>query len=196
VSWRGGILGAVIGLGVFLTPAAGIAGQDDMVVTADRQVPLLLKILTYDRHLEARVGQQLVIGIIRSPTSAASVRACEDVLAILQGYLGKTVKKIPIDFYWHDYSNPDKLQAWVKAKKINVFYVAPGNDKNLGAILKVGQDSGVSSMTGVAEYVGRGVAVGIGERQAKPQILINLESSRREGSEFDASLLRVATIVK
>jgi hypothetical protein len=30
----------------------------------------------------------------------------------------------------------------------------------------------------------------------KPDILINLPSSRSEGSEFDASLLRIATVVK
>jgi hypothetical protein len=196
VGSRGGILGAVIGLVALLTSAAGFTGQDEMVVAADRQVPLLLKILTYDRRLEARAGEQLVIGIVCSPTSAASVKAREEVSAILQGYLGKTVKKIPIEFYWHDYVNPDRLLAWVKARKVDVFYLSPGNEKNLAAILKVGQENGITSMTGVPEYVERGVAVGIGERQAKPPLLLTLEASRRDGSEFDASLLRVATIVK
>jgi hypothetical protein len=196
VGSRSGIVGVVIGLAALLTSARAFAGQDEMVVAADRQVPLLLKILTYDRHLEARVGHYLVIGVIRSPTSAASTKACGEVQAILQSYLGKTVKQIPIDYQWADYAGPEKLLTWAKTKKINVFYVSPGNEKNLVAILKVGQDNGISSMTGVPEYVERGVAVGIGERQSKPQILINLESSKREGSEFDASLLRVATIVK
>jgi len=40
------------------------------------------------------------------------------------------------------------------------------------------------------------VAVGIGVRQDKPQILINLASARSEGSEFDASLLRIATVLR
>jgi hypothetical protein len=193
---RGGIFKAAIVLVALLTSAAVFGGQEDMAVAADRQVPLLLKILTYDRRLETRVGQHLVIGIIRSPTSAVSAKACEEVFAVLQSYLGKTVKQIPLDYQWSDYSGAEKLLAWAKAKKVGVFYVAPGNEKNLVAILKVGQENGISSMTGVPAYVERGVAVGIGERQAKPQILINLESSRREGSEFDASLLRVATVVK
>ena len=192
---RSSIIEVVIGLAALLTSARAFAGQDEMVVAADRQVPLLLKILTYDRHLE-RVGQHLMIGIVRSPTSAASAKACGEVQAILQSYLGKTVKQIPIDYQWADYAGPEKLLTWAKTKKINVFYVSPGNEKNLAAILKVGQENGISSMTGVPAYVERGVAVGIGERQAKPQILINLESSRREGSEFDASLLRAATIGK
>jgi hypothetical protein len=195
VDLRGGILRAAIVLIALLTSVASFGGQEDMAVAANRQVPLLLKILTYDRRLD-RVGQHLVIGIVRSPTSSASAKACEEVTNILQGYLGKTVKQIPLDYQWADFAGPDRLLAWAKAKKISVFYVAPGNEKNLAAILKVGQENGISSMTGVPAYVERGVAVGIGERQAKPQILINLESSKREGSEFDASLLRVATIIK
>jgi len=196
VRLRGGVFRAAIVLAALLMSAPGFSRQEEMAVAADRQVPLLLKILTYDRRLESRVGQHLVIGIVRSPTSSVSAKACEEVSAILQSYLGKTVKQIPIDYQWADYAGPEKLLTWAKAKKISVFYLSPGNEKNLVAILKVGQENGISSMTGVPAYVERGVAVGIGERQAKPQILINLESSKREGSEFDASLLRVATIVK
>jgi hypothetical protein len=41
------------------------------------------------------------------------------------------------------------------------------------------------------------VAIGIGIKADKrPDILINLPSSRQEGSEFDASLLRIANVVK
>jgi len=48
----------------------------------------------------------------------------------------------------------------------------------------------------VPEYVQRGAAIGIGQKSdQKPGILVNLPRSR-EGSEFDASLLRIARIVK
>jgi hypothetical protein len=50
-------------------------------------------------------------------------------------------------------------------------------------------------VTGVPDYVRRGVAVGIGVVQDKPQVLINLAAARAEGSDFDASLLRIATIL-
>ena len=159
---RDGIFRAAIAVAALLTSVVAFGGQEDMVVAADRQVPLLLKILTYDRRLESRVGQHLVIGVVRSPTSSASAKACEDVTNILQSYLGKTVKQIPLDYQWADYSTPEKLLTWAKNKKINVFYVAPGNEKNLAAILKVGQDNGICSMTGVPEFVERVVAVGIG----------------------------------
>jgi hypothetical protein len=40
------------------------------------------------------------------------------------------------------------------------------------------------------------VSVGIGVADNRPQILINLASTKAEGSEFDASLLRIATVLK
>lgn len=170
--------------------------QAEMAVAADRQVPLLLKILTYDRQLEAKAGRELVIGIVSSPTSLASAKAREDVESALHSYLGKTVKKLPLQYFWQDYTNADKLKAWIKAKRISVLYISPGTEKNLTAILEISRGNDVTSITGVPEYVEKGVSVGIGQRQAKPQILINLTSSKLEGSEFDASLLRIATIVK
>jgi hypothetical protein len=76
-----------------------------------------------------------------------------------------------------------------------VLYVAPGVAKNLPAIVKVSQANHLTSVTGVPDYVRKGVAVGIGVVQDRPQILINLASSKSEGSEFDASLLRIATVL-
>ena len=64
------------------------------------------------------------------------------------------------------------------------------------AITRVSQARQVTTTTGIPDFVRQGVAVGIGQRRGKPQIYINLEASKSEGSEFDASLLRIATVVK
>jgi hypothetical protein len=84
----------------------------------------------------------------------------------------------------------------IKEKGINVIYVSPGNDRNLESILALSKAQKITTTTGVADYVRKGVAVGIGSRQGKPQILINLAASKSEGSEFDASLLRIATVIQ
>jgi hypothetical protein len=175
--------------------ASALRAEDEMPVKAELQVKLLLKVLTYDRQLEVKAGEELVIGVVSSPTSAASAKATADISSELYKYLSKTVKQLKLQFFLHDYSNPDKLAAWVKARKISVLYVSPGNGKNVPAILAFSQQNKVTTMTGVPEYVRMGVAVGIGARQSRPQVLINLSSTKREGSEFDASLLRIAEII-
>ena len=83
----------------------------------------------------------------------------------------------------------------MKEKGISALYLAPGSAKALPAVLKVSEDLDLTTLTGVPDYVRRGVAVGIGVEQDKPQILINLAAARAEGSDFDASLLRIATVL-
>ena len=45
------------------------------------------------------------------------------------------------------------------------------------------------------EYVEEGIAVGIGLRNMRPLILINLEAARAEGAAFSSQLLSLARIV-
>jgi hypothetical protein len=172
------------------------SARAQMAVAADRQVTLLLKILTYDRQIEAKAGKELVIGIVSVPRDLDAAKAMEAVLNTLHGYREKTVKRLPLNYYQQTYSTPEKLESWIRSKKISVLYVTPGHDHHLDEILSICQKLKITTTTGVPGYVHKGVSVGIGARQSKPQILINLTSSRREGSEFDASLLRIATVIK
>jgi hypothetical protein len=121
----------------------------------------------------------------------------EDVGQTFFGFKGKTVKKVPVTYEMVEYKGPAELEKTVKAKKLNVLFITPGNDKNLADILKISQAGGITTVTGTPEYVKKtpGVAIGVGFRQDnKPQIHINLPSSRSEGSEFDASLLQIADV--
>jgi len=163
---------------------------------ASAQVPLILKVLTYDRQFEAKTSPEVKIGIVYSPGDAESSKATDAITAILNKFSGKTVKKLPIKYWTIEYVSPARLEAVVKERGINVIYVSPGNDNNLAAIVRLSQASKITTTTGVPDYVRSGIAVGIGSRRGKPQILINLEAAKSEGSEFDASLLRIATVVR
>jgi hypothetical protein len=179
-------LGLVLGLMV-LVRAAAVAAAEPMPLAPDLQVPLILKILTYDRHFEAKAGNDLVIGIVYAPADAGSVKAANDVSDTLYRFAGKTVKRLAIRYFLIEFTTPENLERSI---------VAPGNAKNLPDLIKVSQARGITTATGVPDYVRRGVSVGIGISDDRPQILINLPSTKLEGSEFDASLLRIATVLK
>jgi hypothetical protein len=184
------------GLCALLVVAPSPALAEKMALPADKQVPLLLKILTYDRQFEQKAGSEVVIGIVYSAADPDSAPAMESLSSTLNGFAGKTVKKLPIKYWQIPYSTPDRLEAIVKEKGINVLYVCPGNDRNLAAIVKLAQGGRITTLTGIPDYVKKGVAVGVGERSGKPQIFINLDASKAEGSDFDASLLRIAEVVR
>ena len=173
------------------------AGTEPMSFPPDVQITLLLKILTYDRSFAVKAKSQVMIGVVYVAGDAESVKAKDDILKTLQLVADRTIKGVPIKAVPLEYKDPKSLAETVRSQGINVFYIAPGNANTLTELLRMSHTRGITTATGVPEYVQRGVAIGIGKKaDQKPDILINLSSSRQEGSEFDASLLRIANIVK
>ncbi len=187
---------AVLAGGLAALLCAPAVGAEAMPFPADVQITLLLKILTYDRSFQAKAKTGVTIGVVYVPNDSQSVKAKDDVIKTLQAVSDRTIKNVPIKFQPIEYRNPASLETAARSG-VNVFYIAPGNAEILDQVLKVSHRSGITTATGVPEYVQRGVAIGIGiKADKKPDILINLPNSRSEGSEFDASLLRIATVVK
>jgi len=175
---------------VLLLPLPGVA--QPMTVEADRQVQILLKVLTYDRQFEAKAGQRLKIGIVYVAGDAASEKAADEIATTLKSYGDKPIKKIPFSYVMIDYTTPAAVEHKVKAEGIGLLYVAPGNTRNLADLTRISQQHKITTATGVLDYVSKGVAIGVGIERDKPRIHINLASCKSEGSEFDASLLQIA----
>ena len=178
-----------------LCASPGIA--EPMPFPPDVQITLLLKILTYDRSFQAKARSGVTIGVVYVGSDPESVRTKDEILKTLQLVSDRTIKNVPIRSVALEYRDPLSLEKAVRNGGINVFYIAPGNAASLQQLLRMSHTRGITTATGVPEYVQRGVAIGIGiKADKKPDILINLPNSRQEGSEFDASLLRIATVVK
>ena len=188
-----GLLAAVIA-GLLCTSAAG---TEPMPFKPDVQIALLLKILTYDRSFSVKNKSGVKIGVVFVAADPESVGVKDEILKTLALVADRTIKNVPIKAVALEYKDAKSLAATVRSEGINVFYIAPGNAASLQELLRMSHTRGITTATGVPEYVQRGVAIGIGiKADKKPDILINLPSSRQEGSEFDASLLRIATVVK
>ena len=181
---------------VLALAAAPALAAEETDVSPDVQVPIIMRILAYDRNLESRAGAEVTVGIVYAPTDPQSVKGANEVSDAFYRYAGKTVKRLPVRYVLVEYTTPENLERSVATRGIDVLYVAPGNAQNLAGITKVSQARSITTTTGVPEYVRRGVSVGVGRSQERAQILINLTSSRAEGCEFDASLLRIATVLK
>jgi hypothetical protein len=184
------VLVPMLGLGLG-TPAR----PEEMALPVEKQAELLLTILPYDRNLGQKAGSELAIGIVYDPGDRDSVKATTDLGSVLFKYKGKTVKQLPFKYYTIEYTNAAALESFVKQKGISVLYIAPGNARNLTDILKLSQDLHLTTLTGVPDYVRRGAAVGLAVAQDQTKILINLRSTKAEGSDFEARLLNLATIV-
>jgi hypothetical protein len=179
-------------------PAAARSAAESMPVPVSLQVPLILKILTYDRNLESRAqgGGELRIGIVVAPRDPASLRARDEVTGVFDALADKTVKRLRLRAMVLEYASATQMEGALRSAGVSVMYVAPGNGPNVEELARLARAQHIVTTTGVPEYVPQGIAVGIGVQQDRPQILINLPASRSAGSEFDASLLRIVKIVR
>src|SRR5262249_25429394 len=60
------------------------ANAEEMALSAENQLPLLLKVLTYDRNLEQKAGKELAIGIVHDPSDRDSAKATDEIATTLQ----------------------------------------------------------------------------------------------------------------
>jgi YfiR/HmsC-like len=168
---------------------------EEMPVPADVQVPLILKVLTFDRNFSHKITSALFIGIVYDPLNPISNRAQSEIAQTLEQYTTKTIRRMPIKYVSLEYNGEQLLDEIASANDINVFYIMPGMAVHLPDLLRFSQAHQITTVTGVPDYVEKGVAVGIGvKKNRKPGILINLPASKSQGNAFEANLLRLAVV--
>ena len=187
-------IGALLCLPVFALRAIG---AEDVPVPAAIQVPILLRILTFDRNFDERFKTQLSIGVVFSDNDPASRKNRDEIVEVLKNYVGKTVKHLAITFVLMRVTTEEDMLKSARSQGVNVFYIAAGNEKHLAALLRISQRQRIITVTGVPHYVKEGISVGLGiTSESKTQIFINLKSAKAEGIVFDANLLRLSTVLQ
>lgn len=176
-----------------LLPAASLA--DEMAVPTEIQFPLLLKTLTFDRNLKSRVGDEIVIGLVYQSKFKASLNAKEQLTKVAKESSISSIEGIPIRLVAIDLEEAG-LESSLSKKEVDILYVAPLRALEIKAITEVSRAKQITTLTGVPRYVEKGLAVGIGTKEEKPEIIINLPAAKAEGADFSSQLLKLAKIIK
>jgi len=175
--------------------SARIASPQDMPVPMEIQLPLLLKILSADRQLRERAGDELVIAVFYQPRYNASVEAMETLLKEADRPIDPPIPDQPIRLVPVPLEGEPNWDSLLSALEVDVCYLAPLRATGLAPILSATRARKIVTCTGVPEYVESGVTVAFGAKAGKPQIIINLESARAEGADFTSQLLKLARII-
>ena len=157
------------------------------------QMPLFLKILTYDKNLPQR-GDEIVIGVLYQERFRESLLAKNELMEVMKQY--KTVSGHPIRLAPLALDGRTSLAAALDDLRINVFYVSPLRAFDLDAITEVSRDREIVTLTGIPAYLDAGLSVSLDVKGGKPQILINLPASEAEGADFHSQLLKVAKVMR
>ncbi|MBN2412711.1 YfiR family protein [candidate division KSB1 bacterium] len=169
-----------------------VLGQD-ISVPIRIHLPILLKILTFDRNFKNKVGDEIVIGIIYQRKFNTSLNAKNNFVDELNKSGLTKLEGLDVKFTTINIDTTD-LETALLSEKIDVFYVTPLRAKGIEEIKNKSRKYHIITMSGVEEYIKFGLTVGVGIKGNKPQILINLDAAKLENIDFSSQLLKLAQI--
>jgi hypothetical protein len=178
-----------------LLSLAGEAFAQQMPVPADLQIPVLLKVLTFDRRLADARGGSLVIGVLYQSGYRLSFTVKDRVIDALSrpgsnGPANRSLKIVAIDA-----DLKESIEDVLTRLRVMVLYVTPMRAFDMEGLRAATRRRKTLTLTGVPEYVEAGLSIGLELRQDSPRILVNLHAARAEGADLAAPLLELATIV-
>ena len=168
----------------------------EMDAPADVQIPLLYKILSFDRRLGDRApGNDIVIAVVFQTGYRGSVVARDQVTEALTRMDTTTIAGHPVHWVAVELTDVESLKLSLTRNRVDVIYVTPLRGVELDPLKMTARAAGVTTFTGVPRYVERGLALGVGIVRERPEIIVNLAAARAEGSDFTSQLLRVCKVL-
>ncbi len=184
---------ALISLGLLGSLAPPPVYAQDVVVPVALQIPLFLKVMSFDRRFAGRTGSSLVIAVVYQRGNRASTIAKDEALlsiAATPPAFGVVRRGVAVDL-----DARGDLEARLKYQSTDVVYVTPLRSADVRNIVSAAQAAGASTWTGVADYMSQGIAVGVRLERDRPRIMINLDAARRQSCDFTSELLKLAQLI-
>jgi len=169
---------------------------DEMDVPLDVQLPLLLKVMTYDQNTGQRSPNGFYVAVAYSSAIPLSMKAKDAVMPTISKLRLANIDDKPVSWTFVDLAKSGDLAKLFKTEPVTAVYVTPGLKEQIPEIVKSCQESRVTTITGVSAYVAEGLSVAIGREEGKPKIVVNIAASKAEGSSFSASLLGLARVIR
>lgn len=174
-------------------PRAG--GAQSMDLPVEVQVPIFLKLLTFDRNLETTAGTELVIAVLYQGGNRESQQVSHQVETELRK-ASKLFEGLSTRVLLIDLEGVDDLGARLRQDSVQAMYVGPLRAVDLRPLLKASRAAQVRSFSGVGRFVNQGVAMGALLRGNLPEIVINLPAARQEGADYPAQVLKLARVIE
>lgn len=166
---------------------ADAAVSVSMPIPVDVQIALFVNVWKLDRNVDS--AKPITLAILYQQDYYESVSAKDDLLGAIARQKLRIVA-VPVEA-----GNQSLLESRLAEVAAEMVYVTPLRAVDINVIGRISRYRKLHTITGTPEYVDAGLAVGIGIRRNRPLIIVNLEQSRAEGSDFSSQLLALARIV-
>ncbi len=180
---------------ICISALASVCLGQDMPVPASAQVPVILKVLSYDRNLRRHAGDKLVIGVVYQKSVRESEAVAEEFMKAFAAISDPRVNGLSVSVVPIEISSGGDLQAILASRDVDAVYIAPLVSEPVREISSIARMNSITTLTGIPDYVERGCSVGVTVRGGRVSLLINLAACHAEGSRFDPQLLRLAQTI-
>ena len=174
--------------------ASPLDGQE-MALPIPVQWGLYDNILAFDRTFADRGEDGLVVGVLYQSRFRPSALAHAELLDMAQAgqlQLGKRdVRIVSIEVTTLRQAEVELLE-----QNVDVVYVTPLRAVSIADLTQLSIEHRLVTLTGVREFWEQGLAIGLGLRGGRPEILVHLESCRAQGLELSSELLNIATVLQ
>jgi hypothetical protein len=166
------------------------------LVPGSEQFNLTIKILTFDRALAGRVGDDLVFGILYEEGDPVSLRVKAEMEKAIASKPDIRIGKIPVRATAIALDRSDRWEETLKNAGVDVASLAPMRNVVLVRIIRLCRDMKLTTVGSLPDYPSLGTTIGFEPGANRPHILINLKAARETGSDFNSRLLAMAKVFR
>ncbi len=178
--------------GLVCTDGSAASAQD--VPDPKVAVPILLKVITYDKSFGSRGSGEFVLLVISEPAQSTTR---EEVLALVRTLKLTTVQNRALRFASAEFKDETSLNAKLDAIKPSAILAVPGiSAPGVQLLSEAAQKRQFYSLALDASMVERSLALGVVAREGKPQLVINLAAAKGLGATFETAVLKIAKVVQ
>lgn len=168
-----------------------LARAEDQRLPAVHRVAILLKMLTYDQRLKLRCRTGIRIGVIGVSKDKDSMAVANETYKAMEKGKGKRIEGLPLSVDMVEIKDSKDVWKAVDKNNLNILYLSPGLSGMLKKISGFAQAKKILLITGEAEHLQSGAALGAVLRGEKPKILLHQKAAVSQGADFDVRMSRI-----
>jgi hypothetical protein len=192
-TWRVDALFLAVAISAVVLPSARARADD---VPSEQQVLILSRALVYDDNFKDRVGSEVRVAVLSKPGNTTSEASAAAMIKAWKGVGNLKLAGLPLKVSALVWKDAATFGPAITADAIDVLYVCPGLEANLGEIFEITRKRQVITVGSREDQVKKGVSLGVFLVGGRPTIMVNLPASKTEGASFSSDLLRLATVIK
>ena len=179
-------------LGAALLPAAAV--RADEATDPKVALPVLLKVVTYDRNFAARGSREFVLLVASEPAQQA-LRA--ELLSTLKGLKLSSIHNRTLRLVEVEFKDQAFLDAKVQSERASAILAVPGlSGAGLTAVSEVAMDNQIYTLALDQAMAEKSLAIAVTVKDGRPQIVINQTAAKGIGAVFESSVLKLARVVQ